>query len=71
MYEGPSLLPSPTTSNDAHIKELPDVTDMYGNAITPRDWSSAGVYWRDLPEFALMFREYAIGNSSVCCVCQC
>lgn len=46
------------------ISELPDVTDKHGNAITPQ-WEGAGVYWRDLPEFAIMFREYAIGKSSI------
>lgn len=47
------------------ISQLPDVTDEHGNAITP-EWKSAGVYWRDLPELAMMFREYAIGKSSIC-----
>ncbi len=43
------------------ISKLPDVTDEHGKAVTP-EWSSAGVYWRDLPELAMMFREYAIGK---------
>ena len=43
------------------ISKLPDVTDKHGKAITPV-WSSAGRYWRDLPELAMMFREYAIGK---------
>lgn len=47
------------------ISQLPDVTDKHGNAITP-EWKSAGVYWRDLPELAIMFREYAIGKLSIC-----
>lgn len=47
------------------ISQLPDVTDVHGNGITPA-WTSAGVYWRDLPELAMMFREYAIGKSRIC-----
>ena len=43
------------------ISKLPDVLDEQGKAITPA-WKSAGVYWRDLPELAMMFREYAIGR---------
>ena len=43
------------------ISKLPDVTDQHDKAITPA-WSSAGVYWRDLPELTMMFREYAIGK---------
>lgn len=45
------------------ISELPDVTDAQGNAITP-EWKGAGVYWRDLPQFAIIFREFAIGRAS-------
>ena len=45
------------------ISSLPDVRNEYGNAITP-SWGRA-VYWRDLPEFAVMFREYGIGKSSI------
>ena len=44
------------------ISELPDVTDAQGNAITP-EWKGAGVYWRDLPQFAMIFREFAIGKA--------
>ena len=44
------------------ICELPDVTDAQGNAITP-EWKGAGVYWRDLPQFAMIFREFAIGKA--------
>lgn len=47
---------------------LPDVTDEHGNALTP-DWKSAGVYWRSLPELAMMFREYSIGKRSTCGEC--
>ena len=46
------------------ISRLPDVKDEDGNAITP-EWKGAGVYWRGLPELTLMFREYAIGQSSI------
>lgn len=46
------------------ISKLPDVLDGEGKAITP-SWKSAGVYWRDLPELAMMFREYAIGRSQI------
>lgn len=48
------------------ISKLPDVTDQHGKVITPA-WSSAGVYWRDLPELAMMFREYAMGKSRTFC----
>lgn len=40
------------------ISKLPDVKDEHTNAITPVQ----GVYWRDLPELAIMFREYGIGK---------
>lgn len=46
------------------ISQLPDVTNKHGNVITPA-WNSAGVYWRDLPELTIMFREYGIGKSSI------
>lgn len=42
------------------ISKLPDVIDEHGSAIT----SVREVYWRDLPELAIMFREYGIGKSS-------
>lgn len=45
-----------------YISKLPDVLDGEGKAITPA-WKNAGVYWRNLPELAMMFREYAIGRS--------
>ncbi len=52
------------------ITKLPDVTDMQGNAITP-EWKGAGVYWRDLPQLAMIFRSHAIGKASVCvCLCR-
>lgn len=43
------------------IAQLPDVLDQHCKAITP-EWSSAGVYWKDLPELAMIFREYAVGK---------
>ena len=48
------------------ISKLSDVTDQHGKAITPA-WSSAGVYWRDLPELTMIFREYAIGEFRTLC----
>lgn len=48
------------------ISKLPDVKDDQGNAITPK-WAGAGVYWRDLPELSMIFREYAIGKATVVC----
>ena len=50
------------------ISQLPDVTDEHGNAITP-DWTSA-VYWRGLPELTMIFREDAMGKSTICSVAQ-
>lgn len=47
------------------ISQLPDVKNAQGNPMTPA-WSSAGVYWRDLPEFTMIFREYGVGKSSNC-----
>jgi hypothetical protein len=44
------------------ISKLPDVLDEHGNTIFPVMHKAAGVYWRDLPEFTLSFREYAIGK---------
>ena len=43
-----------------YISKLSDVLDGEGKAITL--WKSGGVYWRDLPELAMMLREYAIGR---------
>ena len=43
------------------ISKLSDVTDDHGKAITPV-WTSAGAFWRDLPELAMIFRKYAIGK---------
>ena len=40
------------------ISKLSDVTDDYGNVVTP----VRGVYWRDLPELAITYREYGIGE---------
>jgi hypothetical protein len=50
------------------ITKLPDVKEMQGNAITP-EWKGAGVYWRDLPQLAMIFRSHAIDKASVC-VCR-
>lgn len=38
------------------IAKLPDVVDEHDNPI--KDWG--GVYWRDLPRWGMMFREYGI-----------
>lgn len=46
------------------ISQLPDVKNAEGSPITPA-WNSAGVYWKDLPEFTMTFREYGIGKSSI------
>lgn len=43
------------------ISKLPDVVDEHGHDITAA-WKSAGVYWKGLPEFAMIFREYGIGG---------
>lgn len=43
------------------ISKLPDVADKNGNAINPGS-GITGVYWKDLPGLAIMFREYAIGT---------
>ena len=46
------------------ISALKDVTDDHGNAITPPG-SSVGVYWRDLPELTMVFRESGMGKHLV------
>lgn len=38
------------------MKSLPDVIDTHGRPVRKHTW----VYWRDLPDFALTFREYGI-----------
>lgn len=43
------------------ISALEDVKDEHGNAIYPPG-STAGVYWRDLPELTMTFRESGIGK---------
>lgn len=40
------------------IQDLPTVTDEYGNPI--RTWD--GYYWKDLPAFGMIFREYGVGK---------
>ena len=48
------------------ISKLPDVVDHHDKAVTPA-WSSAGVYWKDLPELAMMFGEYALSKCRTFC----
>lgn len=43
------------------ISTLPDVKDQSGKAINAGG-GFPGVYWKDLPAFAVFFREYAIGT---------
>ena len=43
------------------LTKLPDVTDKYGHPVTGGNGVD-GVYWRDLPNLAIIFREYAMGN---------
>ena len=45
------------------ISKLLDVTDEHDKTISPK--GSVGVYWRDMPELVIMFREYAIGESRI------
>ena len=47
------------------LSSLPDVTDSQGRPIGPGAGFS-GVYWRDLPAFRIMFREYAMGEICYC-----
>ena len=44
------------------LSKLPDVIDKHGKAVSA-PWKSAGSYWKDLPEFAMIFREYGIGKT--------
>ena len=46
------------------ISALKNITDDHGNAITPPG-SRTGVYWRDLPELTMVFREGAMGKHPV------
>ena len=46
------------------ISNLPDVIDENGNAVKAGPYGNYGVYWKDLPSLAIMFREYAIGKST-------
>ena len=41
------------------ISQLPEVIDKNGQAIV-HDWD--GSYWRVLPDFPQMFREYGVGS---------
>lgn len=43
------------------ISSLPDVTNENGDAVKAGPYGDYGVYWKDLPSLAIMFREYAIG----------
>ena len=43
------------------ISSLPDVLDESGDAVKAGPYGDYGVYWKDLPSLAIMFREYAIG----------
>ena len=45
------------------ISSLPDVLDENGDAVKAGPYGDYGVYWKDLPSLAMMFREYAIGMS--------
>ena len=46
------------------ISSLPDVIDENGDAVKAGPYGDYGVYWKDLPSLAVMFREYAIGMST-------
>lgn len=50
------------------ISRLPDVTDNDGKAIECKH-GFPGVYWRGLPGFAMVFREYAVGMCPVVNLC--
>lgn len=43
------------------ISSLPDVLGESGDAVKAGPYGDYGVYWKDLPSLAIMFREYAIG----------
>ena len=51
------------------ISELPDVTDDHGNPIFA-EWQSRGGYWRILPGFGWIFKEHAMGKSTICSCAQ-
>lgn len=44
------------------MASLPDVIDENGDAVNAGPYSDYGMYWKDLPSLAIMFREYAIGT---------
>ena len=46
------------------ISSLPDIIDKKGDVIKAGPYSDYGVYWKDLPSLAIIFREYAIGRST-------
>ena len=49
------------------ISSLPDVIDEKGDVVKAGPYGDYGVYWKDLPSLAIMFREYAIGMSTSSC----
>lgn len=44
------------------LSQLPDVRDTSSNPITGGELANYGVYWKDLPSFAIILREYAFGK---------
>ena len=46
------------------LTKLPDITDKNGHPVAGGNGVD-GVFWRDLPNLAVMFREYGIGKSPV------
>ncbi len=48
------------------LSELPDVTDQSGAPVKPAgSWSGFGVFWRDLPVLAVVYREAPDGMACV------
>jgi hypothetical protein len=41
------------------LRDQPDVVSSSGQVVKYGDW----VYWRDVPKFGQMFREYGFGES--------
>ena len=46
------------------LTKLPDVTDQSSQPVAGGNGVD-GVYWKDLPNLAVIFREYAIGKSDL------
>ena len=44
------------------LAKLPDVKDNHGNVVNAGANGNYRMYWKDLPNLAIMFREYAIGT---------